>query len=65
MLPRDEMPSSIGSGDIWLNGADGERHAIGVDSRDTHGAYSVIEAVAEPGCKSRRTVTATRKGTSW
>jgi mannose-6-phosphate isomerase-like protein (cupin superfamily) len=44
------MPSSIGSGDIWLNGADGERQAIRVDSHDTDGAYSVIESVAEPGC---------------
>ena len=50
MSPRDKMPRSIGSADIWLNGADGERQAIRVDSRDTDGAYSVIESVAEPGC---------------
>jgi mannose-6-phosphate isomerase-like protein (cupin superfamily) len=37
-------------GNVWFNGADGERQAIRVDSRDTHGAYSVIESVAEPGC---------------
>jgi mannose-6-phosphate isomerase-like protein (cupin superfamily) len=36
--------------DIWLNGADGKRQAIRVDSHDTDGAYSVIESVAEPGC---------------
>jgi quercetin dioxygenase-like cupin family protein len=43
-------PNSVGGGLVWLNGADGERQAIRVDSRDTHGAYSVIESIAEPGC---------------
>jgi quercetin dioxygenase-like cupin family protein len=35
---------------VWFEGADGERQAIRVDSRDADGAYSVIESVAEPGC---------------
>jgi quercetin dioxygenase-like cupin family protein len=34
----------------WFTGAEGERQAIRVDSRDTDGAYAVIESVAEPGC---------------
>jgi len=37
-------------GNVWFRGADGERQAVRVDSRDTHGAYSVIESVAGPGC---------------
>jgi hypothetical protein len=48
--PSVEGPNSVGGGNVWFNGADGERQAIRVDSRDTHGAYSVIESVAEPGC---------------
>ena len=35
---------------VWFKGADGERQAIRVDSRDTHGTYAVIESVATPGC---------------
>ena len=35
---------------VWFKGADGERQAIWVDSRDTHGTYAVIESVATPGC---------------
>jgi mannose-6-phosphate isomerase-like protein (cupin superfamily) len=48
--PSVEGPNSVGGCNVWFNGADGERQAIRVDSRDTHGAYSVIESVAEPGC---------------
>jgi quercetin dioxygenase-like cupin family protein len=48
--PSVEGPNSVGGGNVWFNGADGERQAIRADSRDTHGAYSVIESVAEPGC---------------
>ena len=48
--PSVEGPNSVGGGNVWFKGADGERQAIRVDSRDTHGAYSVIESVAEPGC---------------
>jgi hypothetical protein len=43
MSPSGEMPNSVGRGDIWLKGADGERQSIRVDSRVTEGAYSVIE----------------------
>ena len=50
MSPGGEMPNSVGPGDIWLTGADGERQSIRVDSRVTEGAYSVIESVAERGC---------------
>ena len=45
-----EGPSSVGGGNGWFKGADGERQAIRVDSRDTHGTYSVIESVATPDC---------------
>jgi quercetin dioxygenase-like cupin family protein len=45
----EELTSPAG-GDVWFEGADGEHQAIRVDSRDTGGAYSVIESVAEPGC---------------
>jgi len=45
-----ERLSSFGGGNVWFKGADGERQAIRVDSRDTHGMYSVIESVARPGC---------------
>ncbi len=45
-----ERTSSVGGGNVWFKGADGERQAIRVDSRDTHGTYSVIESVATPGC---------------
>ena len=45
-----EGPNSVGGGNVWFKGADGERQAIRVGSRDTHGAYSVIESAAEPGC---------------
>jgi mannose-6-phosphate isomerase-like protein (cupin superfamily) len=48
--PSVEGPNSVGGCNVWFNGADGERRAIRVDSRDTHGGYSVIESVAEPGC---------------
>ena len=48
--PGVERPNSVGGGNVWFKGADGERQAIRVDSRDTRGAYSVIESVAEPGC---------------
>jgi len=43
-------PNSVGGDNVWFKGADGERQAIRVDSRDTHGAYAVIESVAEPDC---------------
>jgi mannose-6-phosphate isomerase-like protein (cupin superfamily) len=45
-----ERLSSFEGGNVWFKGADGERQAIRVDSRDTHGMYSVIESVASPGC---------------
>ncbi len=45
----ERLTSSSDDG-VWFEGADGERQAIRVDSRDTDGAYSVIESVAEPGC---------------
>ena len=45
-----ERLGSFGGGNVWFKGADGERQAIRVDSRDTHGSYSVIESVAAPGC---------------
>ena len=45
-----EGPRSVGGGNVWFKGADSERQAIRVDSRDTHGTYSVIESVARPGC---------------
>jgi mannose-6-phosphate isomerase-like protein (cupin superfamily) len=45
-----EGPISVGGGNVWFKGADGERQAVRVDSRDTHGTYSVIESVAGPGC---------------
>jgi len=45
----EELTSPSG-GEVWFEGADGEHQAIRVDSRDTGGAYSVIESVAEPGC---------------
>jgi hypothetical protein len=45
-----ERLSSFGGGNVWFKGADGERQAIRVDSRDTHRMYSVIESVARPGC---------------
>jgi mannose-6-phosphate isomerase-like protein (cupin superfamily) len=48
--PSVEGPNSVGGGNVWFNGADGERQAIRVDSPDAHGAYSVIESVAELGC---------------
>jgi hypothetical protein len=35
---------------IWLDGAEGERQAIRVDSRTTGGAYAIVESVAAPGC---------------
>ena len=44
---EDPIPAQ---GDIWLDGAEGERQAIRVDSRTTGGAYAVIESAAEPGC---------------
>ena len=50
---------------VWFKGADGERRAIQVDSRDTRGTYSVIESVATPGCAVPTPDTATRKSTSW
>ncbi|GFG67474.1 cupin [Mycobacterium kubicae] len=34
----------------WWKGTEGEVQTVRVDSRDTHGAYAVIEAVHEPGC---------------
>jgi hypothetical protein len=49
-LPSVEGPNSVGGDNVWFNGADGERQAIRVDSRDTQAAYSMIESVAEPGC---------------
>src|SRR5258705_8972514 len=45
-----ERPSTVADGNVWFKGADGERQAIRVDSRDTDGAYAVIESVATPGC---------------
>jgi hypothetical protein len=48
--PGVEGPNSVGGGNVWFKAADGERQAIRVDSRDTQGAYAVIESVAEPGC---------------
>ena len=45
-----ERLSSFEGGNVWFKGADGERQAIRVDSRDTHGMYSVIESLASPGC---------------
>ena len=50
MSESSETPKPVGSGNIWLKGADGERQAVRVDSRVTGGAYSVIESLAEPGC---------------
>jgi mannose-6-phosphate isomerase-like protein (cupin superfamily) len=34
----------------WHQGTKGERIAIRRSSRETHGAYAVVESVAEPGC---------------
>ena len=45
-----EGTSSAGGEHVWFKGADVERQAIRVDSRDTPGTYSVIESVARPGC---------------
>jgi quercetin dioxygenase-like cupin family protein len=45
-----EEPTSARGGNVWFKGAEGEWQMIRVDSRDTRGAYSVIESVAEPGC---------------
>jgi mannose-6-phosphate isomerase-like protein (cupin superfamily) len=50
MSQSREMPDPVDNGGIWFEGAEGERQAVRVDSRDTGGAYSVIESVAEPGC---------------
>ena len=50
MSASNEIPEPVGSDNIWLKGADGERQAVRVDSRVTGGAYSVIESLAEPGC---------------
>ena len=50
MSDSNEEPNPVGSEDVWLKGADGERQAVRVDSRATGGAYSVIESLAEPGC---------------
>jgi quercetin dioxygenase-like cupin family protein len=48
--PGVDGPNSVGGDNVWFKGADGEAQAIRVDSRDTHGAYAVIESVAKPGC---------------
>jgi quercetin dioxygenase-like cupin family protein len=50
MSSTGDLPSSAGTAGTWFKGADGERQAIRVDSRDTDGAYAVIESVAAPGC---------------
>ena len=50
MSESSEIPKPVGSDRIWLQGADGERQAVRVDSRVTGGAYSVIESLAESGC---------------
>ena len=42
-----ERLSSFGGGNVWFKGADGERQAMRVDSRDTHRMYSVIEFAGE------------------
>jgi mannose-6-phosphate isomerase-like protein (cupin superfamily) len=34
----------------WHQGTKGERIAIRRSSRETHGAYAIVESVAEPGC---------------
>jgi mannose-6-phosphate isomerase-like protein (cupin superfamily) len=47
--PGIEGLGLFGSGNGWFNGAEGERQAIRVDSRDTQGTYSVVETVAAPG----------------
>jgi hypothetical protein len=48
--PGVDGPNSVGGDNVWLKGADGEAQAIRIDSRDTDGAYAVIESVAKPGC---------------
>jgi quercetin dioxygenase-like cupin family protein len=35
--------------ETWYSGTEGELQAIRTDSRDTRGAYAVIESVAQPG----------------
>jgi hypothetical protein len=37
-----ERLGSFGGGNVWFKGADGERRATRVDSRDTHGMYSSV-----------------------
>jgi quercetin dioxygenase-like cupin family protein len=34
----------------WYEGTDGERIAVRLSSRDTNGAYAIVESVAAPGC---------------
>ena len=37
-------------GMTWYDAAAGERIAVRLSSRDTNGAYAVVESVAAPGC---------------
>ena len=43
MIRRGRRVQLRWGGNVWFRGADGERQAVRIDSRDTHDAYSVIE----------------------